>query len=427
MKVSFYTLGCKVNQYETQIMSQMFSQNGFEVVDFETPAHVCVVNSCTVTASSDRKMRQIIRKIKHTNPDCTVCLTGCFPQAFPNVTVDGADIIMGNQNRKSVVENVKKYLTEKEKLKDVTPHTPNEEFEPMCADAFLERTRATVKIEDGCDRFCTYCIIPYARGPIRSKSLEDIKREAENLANKGYREIVLVGINLSSYGKRTPYRLIDAIKTVCEVEKIDRVRLGSLEPELLSDEDIKEMSKLEKFCPQFHLSLQSGCDETLKRMNRHYDTKEYKRIVDTIRKHFENPAITTDIMVGFAGETDEEFEKSLEFAKQIGFAKAHVFSYSRREGTKAAKMPNQVPAQTKKERSVKLIQLTDQSRQEFLTSQVGTTAEVLFETQDKQGNHGYTKNYTPVYVQTNCDLQGKILKVKITKTKNDYCIGQLEE
>ena len=427
MRVSFYTLGGKVNQYETQILSQMFLADGFDVVDFDEQADVCVINSCTVTASGDRKMRQIIRKAKQISKDAAVCVTGCFPQAFPNIDIEGADIITGNQNRKAVLLNTKKFLLNREKIVDITPHTKNEEFEKMRADGFLERTRATIKIEDGCDRFCTYCIIPYARGPIRSKSLEDIKAEAENLAEKGYREIVLVGINLSSYGKHTENRLIDAVKTVCEVEGIDRVRLGSLEPELLSDGDIQEMAKLEKFCPQFHLSLQSGCDETLKRMNRHYDTKEYKRIVDTIRKNFDNPAITTDIMVGFAGETQEEFEKSLNFSKEIGFAKAHVFSYSRRTGTKAASMPNQVPNNVKKQRSIRLINTLEQSRAEFLNSQIGTFAEVLFETADKTGNHGYTKNYTPVYVKTTRDLRGQILKVKITDVKNDYCFAQLED
>ncbi len=427
MKVSFYTLGCKVNQYETQILSQMFLSEGFDVVDFEEEADLCVINSCTVTSSGDRKTRQIIRKVKSQNPNCAVCVTGCFPQAFPNADIEGADIITGNQNRKAVISNAKKFLLNREKIVDITPHTPNEEFEKMSADGFLERTRATIKIEDGCDRFCTYCIIPYARGPIRSKSLEDIKSEAQNLSEKGYREIVLVGINLSSYGKRTATRLIDAIKTVCEVEGIERVRLGSLEPELLSDSDIEEMAKLKKFCPQFHLSLQSGCDETLKRMNRHYDTNEYRRIVNTIRKNFENPAITTDIMVGFAGETDEEFEKSLNFSKEIGFAKAHIFAYSRRPGTKAASMPNQVPNNVKKQRSIRLINATEQSRAEFLNSQIGICAEVLFETADKTGNHGYTKNYTPVYVKTDSDLRGQILKVKITDVKNDYCFAQLED
>ena len=427
MKVSFYTLGCKVNQYETQIMSQMFSQNGYEVVDFETPADVCVVNSCTVTSSSDRKTRQILRKIKTQNPKTVVCLTGCMPQAFPKLSFENADIVLGNTSRKDVLEKVGQFLKTPAKIKDIKDHTKDEEFERMCADAFLERTRATIKIEDGCDRFCTYCIIPYARGRIRSKSLEDIKKEAQNLSLKGYSEVVLVGINLSSYGKNTPLRLIDAIETVCEVEGVKRVRLGSLEPELLTDDDIHRMSKLEKFCPQFHLSLQSGCDETLKRMNRHYTAEEYKRIVENIRKHFDNPAITTDIMVGFAGETDEEFNKSLEFAKEIGFAKAHIFCYSRREGTIAAKMPDQVEESVKKKRSAELIKATDRSRNEFLSSQIGTVADVLFETAEHGVNHGYTKNYTPVFVEDERDLKGKILKVKITKVKNDYCIGQLEE
>ncbi len=427
MRVSFYTLGCKVNQYETQILSQMFLSEGFEVVDFEKECDVCVINSCTVTSSGDRKTRQVIRKVKEKNPECAVCVTGCFPQAFPKENIEGADIVVGNKLRRDVLECVKLFLKTREKVVKITPHTPNEEFEKMQADAFLERTRATIKIEDGCDRYCTYCIIPYARGPIRSKSLADIRDEAEHLSQNGYKEIVLVGINLSSYGKRTENRLIDAIKTVCEVEGIERVRLGSLEPELLSDEDLCEMSKLKKFCPQFHLSLQSGCTKTLERMNRHYTAEEYKRIVDTIRRYFENPSITTDIMVGFAGESEEEFEQSLKFSSEIGFAKAHIFAYSRRPGTKAYNMPNQVANAEKKARSVRLIKATDESRREFLNLQVGTVAEVLFEEMNKKGNHGYTKNYTPVFVKTQRDLRGLILKVKITEAFDDYCLAQLEE
>lgn len=425
MRVSFYTLGCKVNQYETQIMAQTFENAGFEVVPFEEKADVAVINSCTVTASGDKKTRQVMRKVKVQNPDCVVVMTGCFPQAFPNVDIPEADIVMGNQSRRAVVDNVQEFLKNREKIVKILPHLPNEEFEPMMANGFLERTRATIKIEDGCDRYCTYCIIPYARGVIRSKPIEDIKKEATALAKKGYREVVLVGINLSSYGKRTDFRLIDAIKAVCEVEGIERVRLGSLEPELLSDEDIKAMSELKEFCPQFHLSLQSGCSETLKRMNRHYDANEYKRIVDTIRRYFKNPAITTDIMVGFPGEDETEFSQSLDFAKEIGFAKAHVFAYSKRPGTKAANMPNQVSNAIKKERSNKLIEATDITRRAFLLSQVGQICEVLFETADKLGAHGYTKNYTPVYVKSDKNLQGEILKVIIKEAFDDYCAGEL--
>ena len=425
MRVCFYTLGCKVNQYETQIMSQLFEKEGFEISERGENCDVAVINSCTVTSSGDRKTKQIINKVKAQNENCVVVVTGCFPQAFPLEEIPQADIVVGNKSRRAVIEKVLEFLKERRKIVEILPHTPNEEFEPMAAESFLERTRATIKIEDGCDRYCTYCIIPYARGPIRSKPIADIKAEAEVLAKNGYTEVVLVGINLSSYGKRTNYRLIDAIKAVCEVDEIKRVRLGSLEPELLSDDDLKQMSELEKFCPQFHLSLQSGCSETLERMNRHYDANEYKRIVLAIRKYFENPAITTDIMVGFPGEDEEEFSKSLEFAKEIGFAKAHVFAYSRRPGTKAAVMPNQVSNAIKKERSRKLIEATDESRCEFLLSQVGQVCEVLFETSNKLGAHGYTKNYTPVYVKNEGNLQGKILKVKIVKAESDYCFGEI--
>ncbi|MBQ4100499.1 MAG: MiaB/RimO family radical SAM methylthiotransferase, partial [Oscillospiraceae bacterium] len=281
------------------------------------------------------------------------------------------------------------------------------------------------KIQDGCDRYCSYCIIPTARGPIRFKSLDDIRDEVKTLAQNGYKEIVLVGINLSLYGKGTDLRLIDAIKAVCEIDGVKRVRLGSLEPELLLKEDIEEMARLDKFCPQFHLSLQSGCDETLKRMNRHYTTAEYMHIVDMIREAFPNPAITTDIMVGFAGESDEEFLKSVQFAKDVGFAKVHVFAYSIRKNTRAQHMENQVTRAVKSERSRIMTRETEIKRQEFLKSQIGIISDVLFETMENGKNTGYTKNYCPVLVDIPENLAGRIKKVKIISTDGDFCIGEL--
>ena len=339
MRVGFYTLGCKVNQYETEVLKSRFMQEGFDVVSDQDEADVYVINSCTVTATGDKKTRQILNRMKKQNPNAVIALTGCMPQAFPEEAshLMQAQVITGATNKQAVVENVKKALVTGERIIDIEPHKKGEKFEKMKATNFAEKTRAFVKIEDGCDRWCTYCIIPKARGPIRSKPLDELKAEIEELVENGYQEIVLVGINLSSYGKECGLRLIDAIELVCSVEGVVRVRLGSLEPELLLDEDIERMSKLEKFCPQFHLSLQSGCDETLKRMNRHYDTKFYYELCEKLRNKFEDCSITTDIMVGFAGETEEEFEKSLEFAKKVKFAKAHVFAYSIREGPRAAK------------------------------------------------------------------------------------------
>jgi len=343
-RIAFTTLGCKVNQYETECLAELFSQNGFEVVEPDEAADVYVINSCTVTASGDKKTRQMLRRMKKKNPGSIAALTGCYPQAFPDkaAAIPEADIVTGTKDRLDLLNKVRKAL-EGERIVSVTPHIRGELFEPMRVNGLRGRSRAYLKIEDGCERYCSYCIIPTARGPIRSKPMEDIREEVTALADAGYKEVVLVGINLSSYGKETGLRLIDAIELCCSVPGIERVRLGSLEPELLTGDDIARMAKLKNFCPQFHLSLQSGCDRTLKAMNRHYDSAEYARIVRDIRASFDNAAITTDIMVGFAGETEEDHKASLAFAEEIGFAKVHVFAYSRREGTVAARRPDQVP------------------------------------------------------------------------------------
>ena len=295
----------------------------------------------------------------------------------------------------------------------------------MKAGKFFEKTRASIKIEDGCERYCAYCIIPYARGPVRSKPLMDLKLELTELAAAGYKEVVLVGINLSAYGKDFGGHLTDAIALACTTDGIERVRLGSIEPEMITDKDLEEMARYPRLCPQFHLALQSGCDATLKRMNRKYDTAEYRRMVGKIRELFENPAITTDIMVGFPGETEEEFASTLQFVEEIGLAKAHVFSYSIREGTAAARMSGQVDPQVKEERSARLIAATGKTRQEFLQNQVGTVQEVLFETQTGGLTHGYSKNYTPVFVKTDEDVTGAILRVEITGAEADHCIGRI--
>ncbi len=430
MRIAFYTLGCKVNQYETAVMTNQFANDGFDIVSFDDEADVYVINSCTVTESGDKKTRQLIRRIKRSDENAVIALTGCFPQAFPEEAkiISEVSVLQGSYNRSALLSNVKKFLQTRERVIDITPHEKDESFEPMKTSTFHEHTRAFVKIEDGCDRYCSYCIIPTARGPIRSKKLEDIKEELEALAQNGYKEIVLVGINLSSYGKETGYdvRLIDAIELACSIEGVKRVRLGSLEPELLSEDDLARMASLDKFCPQFHLSLQSGSDDTLKRMNRHYTADEYYDIVKNIRNKFDNPAITTDIMVGFAGEDEREFSESLEFAQKIAFAKAHIFSYSIREGTRAATMENQVDKHIKDIRSKKMIEVTIKTQQEFLDSQISKIQDVLFETKQSDNNYvGYTKNYTKVVAKSDKDISGSILKVLLTKREDEHCIGQL--
>ncbi|MEG2295931.1 MAG: MiaB/RimO family radical SAM methylthiotransferase, partial [Oscillospiraceae bacterium] len=302
--------------------------DGYDIVQSDEEADVYIINSCTVTSVGDKKTRQTMRKFKRQNPAAKIALTGCFPQAFPDISKElpEADIITGSYNRAGLIKSVKEAFATGNTVVDITPHKPQEKFEQMQSQGFAQHTRAFIKIEDGCDRYCTYCIIPKARGPVRSKELEDLKTEVMALAESGYKEVVLVGINLSSYGKEIGARLVDAVELACSIDGIERVRLGSLEPELLTDEDMDRLVNLQKFCPQFHLSLQSGEDETLKRMKRHYNTASYRQIVCKIRDKFKNPSITTDIMVGFPGESQVEFEKSLAFAKEIAFAKVHVFA-----------------------------------------------------------------------------------------------------
>ena len=426
MKVAFYTLGCKVNQYETEAMREAFAAAGHTVVPDSAPFDAIVINSCTVTAESDRKTRQTVRRFRKERPDAAVILTGCMVQAFSDEAkaLAEADIIAGNTDVKKIVEYAESFLSDGERIFAVSDHKKEERFNTPSLNNFAERTRAYMKIEDGCERFCTYCIIPTARGFVRSKPLDEIKKEAENLSRAGFSEIVLVGINLTSYGKGEDFDLADAVDAVCSVEGIKRVRLGSLEPDHMSDEMLSRFKKQDKFCPQFHLSLQSGCDETLKRMNRRYDTAFYRDLVSRIRKSFENAAITTDIMVGFAGETEEEFEKSLAFAREIGFAKAHIFAYSRRAGTVAYALPNQVSNAEKARRSRLMSETTLKTEKEFLSSLVGKVFPVLFETAQDGFAEGYTANYSRVKVQSDKPHTGEILNVKIIKAEKDYCLGE---
>ncbi|MEG0457634.1 MAG: tRNA (N(6)-L-threonylcarbamoyladenosine(37)-C(2))-methylthiotransferase MtaB, partial [Oscillospiraceae bacterium] len=388
---------------------------------------VAVINSCTVTGTGDKKTKQLIRKLKRDNQNIIIALTGCFPQAFPqeaeNFTY--ADVITGSYNRTSLCTNVLKFIETKQRIVDITPHKQGESFEKMKVSNFSEKTRAFVKIQDGCDRFCSYCIIPYARGFLRSKTIEDIKSEILSLVENGYKEIVLVGINLSKYGIDINYCLNDAVKAVCEFKDIIRVRLGSLEPDLLDENTIENLSKNHKLCPQFHLSLQSGCDETLKRMNRHYNTHDYEYIVSLFRKYFKNPSITTDVMTGFAGETEEEFNKSLTFVKKINFSKVHVFSYSIRQGTLAAKMPNQIDNNIKKLRSEQMIFSTEKIRENILNKKIGQVVTILCETFKNGIISGYTKDYTPCFFKHNESLKNNLVEVKIVEIKNLTCYCQL--
>lgn len=428
MKVTFYTLGCKVNQYETEAMREAFAAAGHTPVPNSAPFDAAVINSCTVTAESDRKTRQILHKVRRENPEAIIILTGCMVQAFSEEAkaLTDADVVCGNTDVKKTVEYAERFLKDGERIFEVSEHKKTERFNTPVLSSFAERTRAYMKIEDGCDRYCTYCIIPTARGSVRSKPLAEIAAEAETLSRAGFSEIVLVGINLTSYGKGENIDICDAVEAAATPDGIKRVRLGSLEPDHISDSVLERLKAQKKFCPQFHLSLQSGCDETLKRMNRHYDTAFYRDLVSRIRAVFKDASVTTDVMVGFAGETDEEFSKSLAFVKEIGFAKTHVFAYSRRRGTVAYGLPAQITRAEKAERSRRMIETALACEEEFLKGLVGKTEYVLFETAEKGFAEGYTPNYSRVRVKSDEPHTGEILPVKIVSAEKECCIGEIE-
>ena len=426
MKARIITLGCKVNQFETQAMFKTLSENGYEIVGENENADISIINSCAVTQASEQKAVKLIHRIRRENPDTVIVLTGCMAQAFPQSSekLSEVDIVLGNKKRADLIPTLNRYFSDMQKFTFVEDYAKKDEYEDLKIDHFMNRTRAFLKIEDGCNRFCSYCIIPYARGRVRSCTLDYIRKEVRTLAKNGYKEVVIIGINLSSFGSDSGLKFADAVKTACESADV-RIRLGSLEPESMDLETLKEFAKYSNFCPQFHLSLQSGCDETLKRMNRHYTSAEYAEIVGNIRKVFANPSITTDVMVGFAGETDEEFKKSLEFVKSIGFAKVHIFPYSRRKGTAADKYANQISPDIKKIRAAEMAKETAETSKAFLQSQVGRIEKVLIETRNKNGRYeGYTMNYTPVFVEADESYINEVVDVLITDVENEYCMGK---
>ena len=431
MNIHFITFGCKVNLYETENMKQTFSKLGYTVCRDPKDCDIYVINSCTVTESGDKKIFKELRRLRRENPNAVIAVTGCFPQASENAEkmLPEADIITGTKNRSHLPEIIQKYLTRKNKIICLEPYSQSDKFESMCNEGYTDNTRAFVKIQDGCNMYCTYCIIPYSRGRFRSKPLDELKKEVIGLAKAGYKEIVLVGINLSFYGIEFGLRLADAVEAVCETDGIERVRLGSLEPEMINDDDIRRMAAQKKLCPQFHLSLQSGCDKTLKAMNRRYTTAEYKVLTEKLRNAFDFCAVTTDVMVGFPGETDEDFEISMEFIKSIGFSKIHTFPYSPRKGTPAAEMPDQISTEIKNRRAARIMEISDKSRDKFLQTMVGTEFPVLFEREKSDKiPHGYTPNYTLVKIFTKSldkSLRNRIFYVKIKRLEYDYCVGEI--
>lgn len=425
MKIAFFTLGCKVNQYESQAMAERMVKCGFELVSPNEKADVYVINSCTVTAESDRKTRQTVRRFKRKNPDSIVILTGCMPQAFPEdaEALNEADIVLGNKNNIRLPELIERYFSCGRRVIEIESHETGDKFTGDNISGFEGRTRAIVKIEDGCNRFCSYCIIPYSRGRVRSKPIDELEAELRTLSDAGFIEIVLVGINLSSYGSDIGLNICDAVELAARMN-FERIRLGSLEPDHITDDVIERLSKIDKFCPQFHISLQSGCDNTLRAMNRHYTSAEYKELCDKLRSAFVDTSITTDIMVGFPTESEDDFKDNVNFAKEIGFEKVHVFPYSPREGTRAAKM-EQIEKKTKEVRSHIMIEETEKIRQNFLKSQIGKEVEVLLETRHDDGfTEGYTKNYTPVKIKGSHPC-GKLVTAKITSVDGDFCVGEV--
>lgn len=475
--VAFCTLGCKVNQYETNAMMQNFVESGYEIVDFEGKADIYIINTCTVTNMADKKSRQMLRRVKEINPDSILAVTGCYAQVAKEKLeeIPEIDLILGVNEKNQIVEYVEELLIQRAKpnmseeelkraegyeeligielnktngdsLMQVSDVSNQQEFVEFGTVTYTEKTRAVIKVQDGCNQFCSYCIIPYARGRIRSRRPEMVVYEIMQIAKKGIKEVVLTGIHLASYGKdfkedilpdiskdfeyetnKKEFYLIDLLEEIQKIDGIERIRLGSLEPTLITEDFVTRLSKLSKICDQFHLSLQSGCNETLKRMNRKYTTEEFEKGVELLRKAYPEVHLTTDVIVGFPGETKEEFNTTYEFLKDIRFYKMHIFKYSQRSGTVAAKMPNQIDGNIKEERSNKLIELSDKNEEKYNKQYVGKQVEVLLEDREGEYIKGHTKNYMVVKVKTEQELENTIQKVFVTSIDNLELVGNIEQ
>ncbi|MBR3882961.1 MAG: tRNA (N(6)-L-threonylcarbamoyladenosine(37)-C(2))-methylthiotransferase MtaB [Clostridia bacterium] len=426
MKVGFLTLGCKVNQYETNGMIQRFKEHGYDIVEFDDKADIYIINTCTVTNMSDRKSRQFLRQAKKNNPDSVVVAVGCYVQVSKDELeqIPEINLCLGTNDKTQIVEFVEKYIDEKNKKEELDNILYDANFEDFGSVTYTEKTRAVIKVQDGCDRFCSYCIIPFARGKVRSRKPESVIQEIKEIAKSGIKEVVVTGIHVASYGRdfKEDYRLIDLLEEINRIDGIERIRLGSIEPLLITEDFMERLIKLEKVCHHFHLSLQSGCTETLKRMNRRYTAEEFEVIVERLRKYYQDVILTTDIIVGFPNESEEEFECTYEYLKKINFYKMHVFKYSPRKGTKASEMPEQIPGDIKEIRSKRLLELSDDNETRFLDSYIGKTVEVLFEECDEQGYYkGHTANYIMVKVKSEEDLSNKIVNVVVRK-RDELCL-----
>ena len=426
MRISFHNLGCKVNSYETESMQQLMAAEGFEIVPFEEPADVCVINTCSVTNIADRKSRQMIHKARKLNPDAIIVAAGCYAQMFAeDLEKEGcADIILGNNNKKDIVRLVKEYMGVTVPLSHVSDISRGCEYEPLSISSTADKTRAFIKIEDGCNNFCSYCIIPYARGRVRSRAIEDIIDEATRLSKDGFKEIVLTGINLSAYGSDgfvTSHSLIDILEKLNGIEGIERLRLSSLEPVIITEDFLKGIKALPKVCPHFHLSLQSGCDSVLSRMNRKYTTAEYYEKCCMIREYYDHPAITTDIITGFPGETEEEFQTTVDFVKRCDIYEAHIFKYSRRKGTAADRMEGQLTDAVKSERSSRLAKVAADNKKSFMESYKGRQVKVLAEEKVNIEGRKYYTGLTPEYVRSAFPAGGEDMTNRIVSgTVKDF-------
>ena len=436
--VAFYTLGCKVNQYETNAMEQQFIKNGYKVVDHHNFADIYVVNTCTVTNIAERKSRQMLRRVKDINKDAILVVCGCYAQVAKEELekIPEIDIILGINEKNNIVEIVEDYIKKQANKEEIVSDVSNQnEFLDFGDVTYTEKNRAVVKVQDGCNMFCTYCIIPYARGRIRSRKIENVVSEITKIAKLEIKEVVITGIHVASYGKdfEEDIGLIDLLEAINKIDGIERIRLSSIEPNIIDEEFVKRLSKLEKICPHFHLSLQSGCDETLKRMNRKYTTKKYKEAVDLLRSYFPDVNFTTDVIVGFPGETEKEFNTTYKFLEEIKFYRMHVFKYSKRRGTPAEKMPNQIDGNIKEERSNKLIELSNKNENEYNESYIGKEVNVLFEEYENGYFRGYTTNYMMVNVPGKKEDEEKlvdhIFTVKILKNNEETreLIGEIRK
>lgn len=432
MKVALYTLGCRVNSYESEAMAEQFIKEGYEVVDFSEFADVYVINTCTVTNMGDKKSRQMIGRARRLNPEAIIAVVGCYSQIASDevASIEGVDVVLGSRNKGEVVYWVNRTREERKQVVEVNDVLRNKKFEELSINEYQDKTRAFLKIQDGCNKFCTYCLIPFARGAVCSKDPEQILKEVNELSKNGFKEIILSGVHTASYGVdiQGDWNLVRVLEEIDKIDGIERIRIGSIDPTFFTEGVIERICGLKKLCPHFHLSLQSGCDATLRRMNRKYTAAEYKEVCDNLRKYMKDVSITTDVIVGFPGESASEFEETYKFLSDIKLSKMHIFKYSKRAGTKAADMPFQVDGNLKEERSKALIELNHKNEVEFMEGYIGRAMSVLYEEKVSGSENsyvGYTENYLKVITESSEDISGKIVPTKVVAVEAEHMLGEI--